>query len=158
MKLTLLFFMVIGIASCQQGDDSPCFTPPEPFRMVLLDSDENDLLVPYRETSEEQPRLYYLSNGIEKSITFDIREGNPSGRGGLNNGRYYLQSANLPWISFDEGVKVFYLEHPNFTDTLGVEVGRTDCGGQCQVFYEEVSFNGKEVEIDSTDYVYVMRR
>ena len=125
--------------------------------MVLLDSDENDLLVPYRETSEEL-RLYYLSSGVEKDIPFDIREGNPSGRGGLNNGKYYLQSVDLPWISVEKGVKNFYLKHTNATDTFKVEVGRTDFGGQCQTFHEEVAFNGKEVEIDSTDYVYVMRR
>ncbi len=158
MKSILLLFTIIGMASCQQGDDSPCFTPPEPFRMVLLDNDDNDLLVPYREAGQEPPRLYYRSNGVEKSIPFDIREGNPSSQIGLESGKYYLESADLPWISFDEKVKVFYLEHIDATDTLEVEVQRTDYGGQCQTFYEDVAFNGTAVEIDSTDYVYVMRR
>ena len=157
MKLLRLFFIVAGMAACQQADDSPCFTPPEPFRMVLMDSNGNDLLIPYRETSEV-PRLYYLSQGTETSIPFDIREGNPSGRGGLKKGSYYLQSVDLPWLSFEGKAKIFYLERAHVTDTLEVEMGRTDFGGQCQAFYEEVAFNRKEVNIDSTDQVYVMRR
>lgn len=158
MKLTYLLFVAIMVSSCNQGDDSPCFSPPEPFRMMLLDDNGNDLLVPYREESDTA-RLFYISEGMEIDISSEIREGNPSGTGGLDYGRYYLQSRDVPWLSFDDDINTFYLDQLGTTDTINVEVFRSDLGGQCLPFlYDEVSFNGEIVEFDTSNYVYVMRR
>ncbi len=136
----LLIFTLIFI-SCDETNCDDCITPPEVFRMMIVDKDTGADLIDEKTYFRDSLEIFYFLNEEKKKVSFQINE--------FNSQESVIESENLPWISAGGDSKTFFVKlNSSDTDTLYVNVTEYlhYC---CRSFpYSEVLINGKEMEMN----------
>lgn len=153
-KITFFSFPILLVFMFVKCDKkSECFTPPEPFRIIVNDEEGINLFDPVSSINE----YHLLINGttIEeldtKVLSFlDETTSEPI---------YYLECADAPWRSLD-GDTDFILRIGNLPDdTLFINVVKEDSGKCTSYNYANFKFNGAEIlEIDKRIEAYVVNK
>lgn len=146
----LLTFVFISFISCDETNCDDCLTPPEIFRMMVVDKDTGADLIDERTYFSDSLEIFYFLNEEKKKVSFLMKE--------FNAHESVIESENLPWISAGGDSKTFYVKlNSSDTDTLYVNVTEylAYC---CRSFpYSEVLINGKEMERDYQG-IYLLKK
>ena len=134
----VLIITITSIMSCARSDCDDCFTPPETFRMMIVDKVTGEDLLDGKTYFTDSLEIYYFQNKERKNAPFQIEH--------LNSYEQVISSDHLPWISVG-GDKTFYIQlNSRDTDTLYLHVAEYlyYC---CRSYpYVEVLINGNEME------------
>jgi hypothetical protein len=131
----------ISFISCNETNCDDCLTPPEIFRMMVVDIKTGADLIDEETYFSDSLEIFYFLKDEKKKVSFQIKE--------FNSDESVIESENLPWISAGGDSKTFFVKlNSSDTDTLYVNVTEYlhYC---CRSFpYSEVLINGKEMEMN----------
>jgi len=131
--LILLKFIIVTSA-CNTKE---CFTPPENFRMIIIDENTGLNLISEGYYQQDSIKIYYLDNFDEIEL-IDLEISN------FISFSNVLISKELPWKSCINSIKTYYLYlDQNDIDTLFIDVAVKNDDGCTWHEYNEVRFNDK---------------
>lgn len=137
--LPIMILLIIILSGCIKNDCDDCYTPPEDFRMKIVDRDTGENLLDGKTYFPDSIEIYYIQNEEKKNVFLQIIE--------TNSHENIIESTNIAWISVGDVSKTFYIRLNSYdTDTLYLNVHEYlyYC---CRSFpYESVLINGSEME------------
>ncbi len=137
-RFILSIIITITTIYCDRSDCDDCLTPPESFRMMIVDKTTGEDLFDGKTYFTDSLEIYYFQNQERKEAPFQIEN--------FNSYEKVIKSDQLPWISVG-GDKTFYIRlNSQDTDTLYLHVAEYlyYC---CRSYpYVEVLINGNEME------------
>jgi len=139
--IVLIISALVFMFGCIKTNYDDCFTPPETFRMMVVDKDTGEDLFDGRPYFTDSLEIYYFQSQVRKNVSFEIEF--------FNSYEKIIKSENLPWISIG-GDKTFYIQlNSKDTDTLYLNVVEY-LFYYCRSFpYAEVLINNQEMEMNS---------
>jgi hypothetical protein len=149
-KTGWFFAFILIFISCDKTDCDDCLTPPEVFRMMVVDKETGVDLIDGKTYFSDSLEIYYFWKAEKKKVSFQIRE--------YSSHESVIESENLPWISAGRDSKTFFVQlNSRDTDTLYVNVTEYlhYC---CRSFpYSEVLINGAEMEMNYQG-IYLLKK
>lgn len=140
--IVLIISALVFMFGCIKTNYDDCFTPPETFRMMVVDKDTGEDLFDGRPYFTDSLEIYYFQNEERKNAPFQIEH--------LNSYEKVITSEQLPWLSV-AGNKDFYIQLNSIdTDTLYLHVAEYlhYC---CRSYpYVEATINGNDIEMNYT--------
>ena len=139
--ILLIISAFVFTFGCIKTNYDDCFTPPEIFRMMVVDKETGEDLFNGRPYFTDSLEIYYFQDQVRKKVSFEVKN--------YNSYEEVIESENLPWISIG-GDKTFYIQlNSQDTDTLYLNVVEY-LFYYCRSFpYAEVLINNQEMEMNS---------
>ncbi len=139
-RFILSIIIAITTISCDRSDCDDCFTPPETFRMMIVDKNTGEDLLDGKTYFIDSLEIFYFQSQERKEAPFQIEN--------FNSYERVIKSDHLPWISVG-GDKTFYIRlNSQDTDTLYLHVAEYlyYC---CRSYpYVEATINGNDIEMN----------
>ncbi|HNL07093.1 MAG TPA: hypothetical protein PKH93_05920 [Chitinophagales bacterium] len=111
IKILFGLLFLIMLHSC----DKECFSPPDPFRLVLLNSDGYSIIT---SSNEDNIKLFIADSNNNVEIPANVLQYYDVAQ---DVNTYYIESSDLAWKSI-EGTKNYLLTIANDSISLGVDV------------------------------------
>jgi hypothetical protein len=148
----IVFVILSFLTQCDTTKTCPeCFTPPEIFRLRLIDKIHSTDLISSGYFNKDSIRMYYFDKNVRKDIEIELHTDSASNK-------TILYSNEIGWISIS-GFKEYFLKLDSVdTDTLYVDVVKKveDC---CTFHpYKAFKYNGLAVEMDNLEFDYIIKK
>lgn len=137
MKNVIIVFALL-VSSLYFSCDKECFSPPESFRLILLNPDGYSLITAINESSV---KLFVAGSSNNAPIPTNVLQYYNAEQ---DDNTYYVESSDLPWKSI-EGTKNYLLTIGNDSIGLSVDVVTKKLNKCTTHSYNIVSCNGQLV-------------
>lgn len=154
MKIKYAYFILaistMFISACEiEKNCPPCFTPPEPVNMRVLDRNTLEDLIFNKQYNKDSISLFYFEDNIKQEVEIEVFSDSTKNSS-------YIYSAEMPWQCI--GSPKTFILYLSKTDQNNILMEVLAKSSDCCTYHtvNEFSIDNEELELDYTTYSYTI--